>query len=412
MRNIYTIGILANIFEWFEFSIFNFLAGYIGQIFFSTADSVTGLINGFMMFAMSYLVRPLGSLVFGLIADQKGNQFVLQLSLILMAIPTLLIGFLPVYSQIGVFSTFLLLMLRLIQGFAMAGELPSSARYVFENSKKASRSLTCSIAMSSTTIGVLLGSLTVIVMNYFLDDNALLHWGWRLPFLGSMPLAFLIIYFRYSIYKSQTEDKKIVKINWFPTGSKAYLIPCLKGMAIISFSTVCFYTCILWMPSYLHYFLKIDRKVAQLTNIVTLLTSLPFYFVAGYLSQKFKYINTLKIGTISILFSIFPIFYFLQTSQKLNVLLFLQLIFILFFVMVNSVTIELLIDLFPFEHRSLGLSIAWALPSSIIGGTTPWLYSYVINTRGWTLFPAFYVASFALFALFIISTLEPKKFDI
>lgn len=123
-------GLVANIFEWYEFVIYAYLADILGAIFFHADDSVSGLIKAFAVFAVGYFARPLGSLFFGMLGDRIGRGYPLKITLLMMATPTALIGFLPVYADIGILAPSLLLVLRLIQGFAMGAEWPLNACYI------------------------------------------------------------------------------------------------------------------------------------------------------------------------------------------------------------------------------------------------------------------------------------------
>src|SRR6185312_8898309 len=158
-RHLLKLGIVANIFEWYEFNIFGLLASLLGQLFFQSSDTLVNLLKAFSIFAVSFIARPLGGLFFGLIGDRIGRRASLRLSLILMSIPTILIGLLPVYDQAGVIATISLVILRLIQGFAAGGELPTTACYVFESATAQNRSLLCSVVVTSPKIGMLLAAL-------------------------------------------------------------------------------------------------------------------------------------------------------------------------------------------------------------------------------------------------------------
>lgn len=396
-RNLLKLGVLANTFEWYEFSVVGFLAGTIGELFFSTQQPLSAVIKGFMVFAMSYLIRPLGGLFFGIIGDRFGNQWTLKLSLVLTAIPTVLIGILPTYKDVGLISTVLLVLLRLTQGFAMAGELPSSARYVFEHAKSSEKSMLCSIAMSSSTMGVLLASCVISGLTYTVDKVTLLNWAWRIPFLLSIPLTWFIILIRQSLIQSPRPIPTSEIL--LPDNQATLMKRLMQGILLISFGTVCFYTYIVWMPSYLHYFLDIPFSSAQFINTLSLLITLPTYPLVGYLSHRWGYHNMILSGLSMTLILVVPIFSCIVRTSNFVTLFGLQVTLMLLFILVNAVTIEMLMKLFPFSKRSLGVSLAWSLPGSFIGGTTPMLYNYVLSRHDYLLFPAFYIIFFGILAL-------------
>lgn len=132
-RKLLRIGVVANIFEWYEFTIFGFLAPLLGELFFKSTRPIISLIQSFSVFSLSYVARPLGSLFFGLMGDRIGRVASVRLSLILMSVPTFLIGLVPTYDQVGILAITSLVILRLIQGFAAGGELPGIALCFFSN---------------------------------------------------------------------------------------------------------------------------------------------------------------------------------------------------------------------------------------------------------------------------------------
>lgn len=409
-RSLLKIGLLANAFEWYEFSIFGFLAGLIGQLFFESSQPIIGLMRGFMLFAMSYLARPLGGLFFGLMGAARGNSAVLRLSLILMSVPTVLVGLLPTHSQVGIAATIGLLLLRLLQGFSAGGELPSSARYVFESSYLEHRSLLCSIAMSSPTIGVLTGSFVTFLLTQYFDHTTLLAWAWRIPFCLSIPLTVFIAYIRRDV----DQHKPINQPRHVPietvSQSAHFVKQLIKSISLISFGTVCFYSLLIWMPSYLHYFLDIPSNIAQFTNTFVLCASLPLYLLMGYCAKRWGYYKLNILSILLTLLFIIPLFMGLQSQISWKGLLILQLILTSIFITINSVTIETLAKLFPPENRSIGMSLAWSLPPAFIGSTTPLACSYMIHKTGVLLFPAFYIMFFGLFALPVALSLKaPSK---
>ena len=396
-RNLLSIGLLANIFEWYEYSIFGFLAGLIGQLFFDASQPITELMRGLMLFSISYLARPLGSLFFGLMGDRLGSASALRLSLLLMAIPTVMVGVLPTYREAGILAPFSLCILRLIQGFAAGGELPNSGCYIFEAAPRQHRSILCSCVMASSVIGMLMGSLvTGLILKYF-DQATLLSWAWRIPFLLGIPLTLFITYIRRKIHTDQLTKatKSTTRIQgWEHLGK-----PLLKAVFLISFQSVFFYIFFIWMPSYLQYFLGVSSNIAHFTHTLTIVIALPLYLFMGYLASSIDYPVLIKIGIIGILILLIPAFNGLQQQLSTGSLIELQFLLMPFFVAVHSVWIEMLINLFPAETRSLGVSLAWSISPAFIGSTAPLVCSYVIHKTGWLTFPGFYIMAFGLLAL-------------
>src|SRR5260364_13932 len=303
IRALLKIGLLANLFEWYEFSVYGFLAGTLDQLFFKSTHPTLALIQAFALFAASYFTRPLGSLFFGSLADRAGRRRSLQLSLMVMSVRTILIGMLPTYDQIGGLATVCLLMSRLVQGFGAGSESPVTGCYIFENAEPSRRGILYSTVIVSASVGILCGSLIA----------TLLAWAWRLPFLLGIPITLYIFHIRSGILEASVAQKPFLKtrkpMRTVLTATKGQLF---QAVALVAFSTVCFYILGVWMPAYLTYFLNYLQKIASLTNTLTL-CALPLFCVAsGYLADLIGYRRLMVVSVLAMLAAIYPLFLALQ----------------------------------------------------------------------------------------------------
>lgn len=174
---------IGNAMEWFDFGLYSYLAVIISKNFFSQVDNdQLKLVFTFATFAIAFLLRPIGGIVFGIIGDKYGRKIVLTTTIILMAFSTLLIGVLPTYNQIGVWAPILLLLARVLQGFSTGGEYAGAMVYVAESSPDRKRnSLGCGLEIG-TLSGYIAASILVFVLNISLTETQLNSWGWRIPF--------------------------------------------------------------------------------------------------------------------------------------------------------------------------------------------------------------------------------------
>jgi MHS family proline/betaine transporter-like MFS transporter len=390
---------IANVFEWYEFSIFGFLASFIGKLFFKADHPIIELINAYSVFALSFIARPLGGVFFGMMGDRIGRSASLRLSLILMSVPTILIGLMPTYYQVGMIASVSLLTLRLIQGFAAGGELPTTACYVFEASPTGNRSLLCSVIAISPKLGMLLASLVSFLLVYCFDEQTLLDGAWRIPFLLGIPLTFCIIYLRQSIQEPVVMPTTSPAVTSHDLKWTGLASPIIKAMRLVSFGALYFYAILIWMPTYLAHFLNVSSAIAHSTNTITLCAILPLYLSVHYFSRYFGY-RTLLLSSLSfMLLCIVPAFQGLQTYSSWQAILMIQLLLSCIYVGFDGVLIETLGELFPPANRSLGFGFAWTLSAALVGGTTPLVCTYVIHKTGWLMFPAFYLMFFGLLAL-------------
>jgi MFS transporter, MHS family, proline/betaine transporter len=192
-----TIGAsIGNLVEWFDFAVYGYLATTLAVVFFPSGNPTASLLSTFAVFAAAFFVRPLGGLFFGPLGDRIGRQRVLATVIILMSLATFAIGLLPGYATIGIWAPLLLVVCRLLQGFSAGGEFGGGATFLAEYSPDDRRGYMVSWLEFSTLIGFILGSGSVLVMNSALGEDAMIAWGWRIPFLIAGPLGIVGLYIR------------------------------------------------------------------------------------------------------------------------------------------------------------------------------------------------------------------------
>src|SRR5262245_15542868 len=182
-RRVVAAGIAGNVMEWYDFSIYGFFARTIGSLYFPTGDPRTSLLAAFAVFAVGFLMRPLGAVLFGHIGDRVGRGPALLWSVIAMAVPTFVIGVLPTYAQIGVAASVLMLLCRILQGLAVGGEYTSSAVFLAETADPSKRGAASAWAPFGAVAGILLGSAVGAAIMNAMPLEQVVSWGWRIPFL-------------------------------------------------------------------------------------------------------------------------------------------------------------------------------------------------------------------------------------
>ena len=210
MRKVIFTGSVANSLEWYDFALYANFAGLIGQKFFPSFDSSAAMIAAFSVFAVGFLMRPIGAVIFGTIGDRFGRKLALSLSILLMAIPTALVGLLPTYETIGVWAPILLTLMRLLQGLSMGGALTGSASYIIEHAKPKNRGLAGSASMFSLCLGFMVGSVIAWALSTYMSHDNFMSYGWRLPFLFGVVIMAVTYYIkRHSIESPEFEEEKI-----------------------------------------------------------------------------------------------------------------------------------------------------------------------------------------------------------
>jgi len=404
-KKIISIGFLGNVFEWYDFSIYAFLAPVIGKVFFSSTDPKISLLKTFFVFSLSFLVRPLGGMFFGSLGDRVGRAYALKISFFLMGIPTIFIGLLPSYESLGITSVILLIILRLIQGFAAGGELPGSACYVYEHSDTKHRTFFCSFISASSALGVLCSSVVATTAFFIFDDKQMTDWAWRIPFfLGSVILVFL-----YYV-RNQLMDEQFIRKEKSPIIElikKEYKVM-LKIIFLYAFVQMTFYSLAVWLPSYLNVYLGYSRQMAFLVGSLEIGSLVLLVLLLGYVAEKIGTKKMLVLGISLITLISYPAF--LIFNQK-----FLPLIISVSFIIalgkacIYSVIIKLMGDVFTDGVRCSGISISSTLATTIFGGTAPTICGYLINKTGYTFIPVILPIVFGLLVLPIALMLKEEK---
>ena len=184
-RRLHLAAAIGNALEWFDFAVYGYFANDIGKLFFPPSDPALQLIVGFGIFAVGYLMRPIGSLLLGPVGDWLGRRTMLLVSVLVMGGCSLLIGLLPTYASWGASATYALLALRMLQGLSVGGEYTGSITYVVESSAVEHRGWRSAVTASGSIVGFVAGAVAAALVYSLLSPQAVLLWGWRIPFAGA-----------------------------------------------------------------------------------------------------------------------------------------------------------------------------------------------------------------------------------
>lgn len=287
-KRIFFSACIGTILEWYDFSLYAYLAGIFAQIFFRTLPNL-GLLLSYSVFAIGYLARPLGAVLFGYLGDTQGRKKALSLSVLLMAIATCGIGMLPDYAAIGMSAAFLLLFFRLLQGIAVGGEAFGSACFIVESISSKHTGFYSALIWASSVIGLLMGSFIVFIVFLCFQGPLLYRFAWRLPFLIAA-LSGLIAYY----IRARTPETKAFQdlshqclIEKFPIQTifltYKLLISQLIGLYLLS--ALITYLVFIFMPVYFTDILGRSRINAHALNTIILLLLIFLDIFFGWLSE-------------------------------------------------------------------------------------------------------------------------------
>lgn len=406
IKRVAVSSFLGNFIEWFDYASYSYFATVIAAVFFSSEDPTAALISTFAVFAVSFVMRPLGALFWGSLGDKKGRKWALSVSIFLMSGATFLIGCLPTYAAIGLGAPLLLLLLRMVQGFSAAGEYAGAATFLAEYAPQSKRGLYCSLVPASTAVGLLVGSTLATLMTIFMPQEAVNAWGWRIPFLLAGPLGLIAHYIRTRLEDSPTyqamQDGLSAKEKevQHPVRDlcRNHLRELLVSFGACMLNAVGFYAVLTYLPTYLETAVGMPADESQLATTISLVAYIAFIFISGKVSDRFGRKKMLVTACVLFVLLTVPAFMILNTAQFGLVLLAeLALCFIL---TLNDGTLSsYLTETFPTEMRYTGFALSFNLANAIFGGTAPMISTWLIAVTGSTMSPAWYMVAVALVAL-------------
>lgn len=390
---------LGNAMEWFDFGVYSYIAVTLGQVFFPSSNPAAQLIATFGTFAAAFLVRPLGGMVFGPLGDRIGRQRVLAMTMIMMAVGTFAIGLIPSYGSIGIFAPILLLVARLVQGFSTGGEYGGAATFIAEFSTDKRRGFMGSFLEFGTLFGYVLGAGTVALLTATLSHDALLSWGWRVPFLIAGPLGLVGLYIRMKLeetpaFKKQAEayeaqDKARPKQGLSELLARQWK-PLLLCVGLVLVFNVTDYMALSYLPSYLSSTLHFDEAHGLFLVLLVMVLMMPMTLFAGHLSDTVGRKPVMLFGCIGLFALAIPALLLIRTGSTLPVFGGLLIIGVLLSCF-TGVMPSALPALFPTRIRFGALAIGFNISVSLFGGTTPLVAAWLVERTGDLMMPAYYL---------------------
>lgn len=371
--------LVGNTLEYYDFALYGIYSYDLSNLFFPRSNPDLALISTFIVFAVGFIMRPLGALFFGHLGDTIGRKKSLVLSLLIMAFPTFVIGSLPTYSSIGITAPIILFLCRLLQGFCAGGELSGAVIFLAENSKTRDIPYVTSLAAASGAAGALLGLLT-----YFATSiDAMPDWAWRIPFFFSILLMLVGLRIRLTLI----ENPKFLEILKNKNKSTLPVISVYKNKKKLlgylsigsGFAGIISSTIIVYLNIYMIKYLLFSKTQATIVSFLSLLTYIISCPLAGLISREYGSIRVITFGTIGIIFSLF-LFMIIENNIFLEKNLFI--IFALTLGMFGALHIAplnaFISMLFPSYLRYTGSSLSYNIGVAFMGGTFP-LVADILN---------------------------------
>lgn len=390
---------LGGVLEFYDFIIFIFLAPYLEQLFFANNTPFMATLKTLAIFSVGYLIRPLGGWLFSHFGDRQGRKVVFMSTVVFMALPSFAIGLLPTAHQSGILAPLMLLLLRILQGLALGGEIPAAITFVAEHILEGRRSLALAILFFGINLGLMLGSFITYALTVLFTEKEILSYAWRLPFLLGGFFGLISLYFRrYLQETSAFTDLKKEQLQAIPLISlfKTHSLKVLEGFSLVALGSVSVFLYLYW-PQYLHQYMGYDlSQLMRLNTLGTLMLSLTI-LLGGLLGDHFGYRRVYLSGALGLVVVTLPLFLLFDQGEMQWVYL-CYCVFSLIFGIIPSNYAALLADLFPTSMRFTGIATSYNLAYALIGGLSPVLCTVIIHYFNSKLAPAFYLMSIASFS--------------
>jgi MHS family alpha-ketoglutarate permease-like MFS transporter len=365
-------GSTGNLVEWYDWYTYAAFTLYFAPHFFPSEDPTAQLLGAAGVFAVGFLMRPIGAWLMGVYADRHGRKSGLTLSVSLMCAGSLLIAVTPGYETIGVFAPTLLVIARLMQGLSIGGEYGASATYLSEMAGKSRRGFFSSFQYVTLIAGQLVAICVLLVLQAVMSEASLDAWGWRIPFVIGGGLAIVVFWLRRGL--AETQSFAVAKAEGAPQSGFMELIrnhprETMTVMLLTAGGTIAFYAYSIYMQKFLVNTTGLDRETASKINAVTLFLFMLLQPVAGALSDRIGR-KPLMIGFgVLGMISTYPIFVALETVDNpmvAGLLVMLGLVIVTGYTSINAVVKA---ELFPAHIRALGVALPYALANTLFGGT-------------------------------------------
>ena len=367
-------GSVGNMVEWYDWYVYAAFSLYFAKAFFPKGDTTAQLLNTAAIFAVGFLMRPIGGWLMGLYADRKGRKAALMASVLLMCFGSLVIALSPGYETIGVWAPILLVFARLLQGLSVGGEYGTSATYLSEMATKERRGFFSSFQYVTLISGQLIALGVLIVLQQTLTEEQLYSWGWRVPFVIGALCAVVALYLRRGM--EETESFKKTRVKPKESAMRTLLRHPKELMTVVGLTmggTLAFYTYTTYLQKYLVNTVGMSISDSTTISAATLFLFMCIQPLVGALSDKIgRRPILIAFGVLGTLFTV-PILTTLHTITTWWGAFFLIMAALIIVSGYTSINAVVKAELFPTEIRALGVGLPYALTVSIFGGTAEYI---------------------------------------
>jgi MFS family permease len=389
-------AVIGNALEWYDFIVFGFMTGIISTVFFPAENAYSSLLLTTASFGVGFALRPLGGIMIGAFADRRGRKAALQLIIGLMTVATALIAIAPPYAVIGLASSVIIVVARMLQGLATGGEFASATAFLIEIAPKHRQGLYGSWQMFGQGLAMLIGAGIGALVTHLLTHAQLYAWGWRMPFVLGLLIAPVGFWIRRHLHETAF-DEHAPSTSSIPrkTSMMAELMThpraLLASFLLTTSATVSFYVLVIYLPTFANRSLHIpldDAFLAQCVGIVVMIAVIPVF---GWLSDRIEGRRVLKVALLVYLLLLYPCFAWLTAAPSMMRFMAMQIVLCGVFGAILGPYSTAIAQQFSTRVRSTGMAISYNLAVMIFGGFAQFIVTWLLHVTGSLMTPAFYL---------------------
>jgi MFS family permease len=400
-----TAGVIGNVLEWYDYGVYGYLVPIISQLFFPKTDPTASLLLTFAVFGVGFVMRPVGSIVFGIYGDRHGRRKALSAVIFVMAASTFAMGLLPTYAQAGVAGPALMVIVRLFQGLSTGGEFGGSSAYIVEYAPQHRRGFFGAFQLVGVATGFLCGSLTSALLNSLLTKDELTAWGWRLPFLFGLAVGIVGAYMRWKI----SDTPIFTDIEEHGQTAKAPFIEAITQhpkQTLLAFTstlhnTVAFYITLIYMNNYMINIGKLPQATAlwiSTGGLAFLIVQLPLW---GGLSDRVGRRPLMIFSCASYIVLGYP-FFLLMSSGSVTLTVIGELLMMVCYAPYAATCASFLTEIIPTRVRYTSMSFGYNTSVAIFGGFAPFIATWLVGGTGSTVSPSLYLIAAGLVSVIAV----------
>lgn len=405
-------AVVGTVVEYYDFGIYGYMATIIAALFFVSENDTAALLGTFATFAVAFFLRVPGGIFFGHIGDKYGRKNALSWTILLMVVATAAMGMMPTYVTLGVWATAILVLARCLQGFAAGGELGGANAFVSESAPRQWRALQTSMVNSGTYIGSLVASLTALALTTVFTHDQILSWAWRIPFLLSVVIGVVGIWIRnhmedtpqFKELEDKGETKKLPIIELLTTSGVSLVKIVFLGALI----TGGYYIASVYAATYLQKSGGHSSSMAFLSTSLALVLGVITLPIAGYLADRYGRRPVLFAGSAVAVVLGVPMFMLMQHGSVWQAVLGQSVLFITVSV-VNGASYVTYVEMLKASVRYSGLALGNNITNMLLGGTAPFIATWLISVTGNSLAPAGYFVFCAVLTLVTVFFVKETK---